>query len=74
MSASSRKLMEKIESQRREIERLNVLIDYHNHTCQSACGFGELEAVRCQYRPYFVATGRRCPECPTDWMIERRGE
>jgi hypothetical protein len=51
-----------------ELERLMNLIDYHNHCCQSVCGFGEMEGVRCKYRAYFP---RRCPECPTDWKIER---
>jgi hypothetical protein len=54
-----------------ELERLMNLIDYHNHTCQKACGFGELEAVACGYRPYFENNRRRCTNCPTDWKIER---
>lgn len=53
----------------REIERLRDLIIAHNDSCQSICGEGKQEAVRCQYRPYFEATGRRCAECPTGWKI-----
>jgi hypothetical protein len=45
-------------------------IYWHNHSCQNLCGRGELEAVRCGYRAYFAATGRRCTDCPTDWKIE----
>jgi hypothetical protein len=42
----------------------------HNDECQQSCGVGDQEAVRCKYRPYFKANGRRCPECRVYWMIE----
>jgi hypothetical protein len=61
-----------------EIERLRGLllaearglINAHNAACQEACGVGNLEAVRCGYRPYFEKTGRRCTNCPTDYIID----
>lgn len=49
--------------------RLKRLIVDHNEACQKNCGVGDQEAVSCKYRPYFEKTGRRCPECPTDYQI-----
>jgi len=46
------------------------VIAAHNGGCQDACGHGELEAVRCGWRPYFAANGRRCPYCPVLDMID----
>lgn len=55
---------------RAERDALLEAIQNHNAVLQNACGNGEQEAVRCQYRPYFVASGRRCPDCPTYCMID----
>ena len=58
-----------------EIERLRAYeaaVIAHNKDCQERCGLGESEAVACRYRPYFVASGRRCSNCPTYEMIDVR--
>lgn len=46
------------------LEEAMGLIEEHNHAMQVQCGIGDQEAVRCQYRPYFVNNGRRCTDCP----------
>ena len=63
---SSRCLVSQCQSR---IEQLEAAIRQHNDDCQSMCGVGDQEAVRCKYRPYFENTGRRCPECPVDFKI-----
>jgi hypothetical protein len=55
---------------RAALEHAETVIKTHNDECQNLCGRGEQEAVSCQYRPYFLNNGRRCPECPTYNMID----
>jgi hypothetical protein len=52
-----------------ELEKYKHAVEEHNESCQVRCGVGDQEAVRCQYRPYFVNNGRRCPECPVHEKI-----
>ena len=63
-------LVAAIESLRAERDSLLGRITSHNHALQAQCGVGDQEAVACKYRPYFEHSGRRCPNCPTDYMIE----
>ena len=47
-----------------------LAVEEHNAGCQSRCGIGDQEAVECKYRPYFLNSRRRCPNCPTYEMID----
>lgn len=55
------------------VEELRAAIKRHNDGCQARCGYGDQEAVRCGWRPYFEGSGRRCPTCPTYNVIEIDG-
>jgi len=46
-----------------EADKLGALIAEHNSGCVMAC------EARGDCRPY-TSRGRKCPDCPKDWMIE----
>lgn len=54
---------------RARVAELERRITEHDEGCRDICGRGDQQAVRCGYRPYFVNSRRRCPECPMDDII-----
>jgi hypothetical protein len=61
-------LLSDVEDLKWELRDAEGAIAAHNGECESLCGVGELEGVRCGYRPYFP---RHCSDCPRNWIIER---
>lgn len=53
-----------------ELEKYKTAVEAHNAECQSMCGVGDQEAVKCGYRPYFVGSHRRCSSCPVYMKID----
>jgi hypothetical protein len=55
----------KLEAANARLAEWRGLVLGHNAECKIAC-----DPDRCKYRPYLEASGRRCPECPANDIIE----
>lgn len=49
-----------------ELEKFERAVKDHNKSCQDRCS----NAATCGYVQYFLANGRRCPNCPVHDSIE----
>ena len=49
-----------------ELEKYRRAVEDHNKSCVDRCA----GASTCGYKQYFLANGRRCPNCPVHESIE----
>lgn len=52
------------------IAQLAAAIREHNEGCLAACGENEPDIATSRGCRSYLPRGRRCPECPQDWVIE----